>query len=228
LELAGEGSVFRIPGMGFVNSYLVKLDEERFALIDTGTPSGGKKVLSYLLSLGKETNSIAYIVLTHSDSDHSGSAASLRSATGAPIAIHELDAPRVSGNKKLKEVQGAASVLFDFIGILTRMERFVPDILLKDGDRLANMTVVHTPGHTQGSICLLVPGEALFTGDTLRTDKEGRIGFPPQILNWNTEQLKRSVTRLSTLKFSKLYPGHGSPILDGASEQLSRFLRENV
>ncbi len=110
--------IFQIPTMGFSNAYLAEIAPKNLLLIDTGTSSGGAKVLDYLSKTGQSPEVISEIILTHADADHSGSAAKLKRATGAKLAVGELDAPRVSGEmKKLKESSGIGNLFFGFFGV---------------------------------------------------------------------------------------------------------------
>jgi glyoxylase-like metal-dependent hydrolase (beta-lactamase superfamily II) len=99
-----------------------------------------------------------------------------------------------------------------------------PDILLQNGDTIAGLTCIHTPGHTPGSICLLDPREkVLFTGDTLLTDR-GRIQEPSERSSARQEEAVRSLARIASLDFAYLLPGHGEPVRPDASARLREFL----
>jgi glyoxylase-like metal-dependent hydrolase (beta-lactamase superfamily II) len=101
-----------------------------------------------------------------------------------------------------------------------------PDIRLKDGDELdagsMRFTIIHTPGHTQGGICLL-SGKVLFSGDTLFNSSIGRSDMP----GGNGPQLIQSIfTRLLTLPDDTLVlPGHGPETTIGAERRTNPFLR---
>lgn len=220
-ELSAYG-IYKVPGTRFSNSYLVETEEKSILIIDAGTKSDASKILSFIKDLGKE-NSVSYIILTHSDMDHSGGAVELRKQTGAKIAIHELDAPRVAGEKALKQVSGLGRVLIPVFSIFVAFDKFKPDITLKHDEKLGPLTVIHTPGHTEGSICLYKPGAALFSGDTIITNKSGIIRLPAGYLNSDPRRLKESVKRLSELEFSILLPGHGVPLLSNASRKVKEF-----
>jgi len=216
--------VRQIPDMGFSNAYLIEADQT-LALIDTGTPGKDKKVLAYLTSIGRKPSEISYIILTHPDMDHSGSAASLKRATGATLAIGEFDAPRLSGEKKLKETSGFSGVMTGLFGAFMKVERIQPDLLLKDGTTIGPLRTVFTPGHTDGSVSIYKPGEALFVGDLLRTDGEGRLKLASPSMSRDMSEVRRSVERISTLEFEMLLPGHGKPIEENASEKLKHFVK---
>lgn len=209
--------------MGISNAYLVEV-EEGLILIDTGTGGGYSRVLDYLASIGRKPDDVRYIILTHADGDHSGSAARLRRATGARLAVHELDAPRVAGEKKLKEVGGLGGLLVALFGVLMKVERVKPDIPLRDGDAVGGLAVIHTPGHTDGSICVHKPGDAIFVGDLLRTDGAGNLKLASTSMSRDMDEVRRSVERISKLEFSMLLPGHGEPVEEGASDRLREFV----
>lgn len=220
----GEG-IYEIPSLGFSNAYLVESEPGSFILIDTGTSSGGQKILQYLEKTGRKPDSIKEIILTHADADHSGSAAALKKATGAKLAVHEKDAPRVSGQiKKIKETSGFGNFLMSLFGAFMKIERVQPDVLLKDADTVGPLAVIYTPGHTDGSICLYKKGRALFVGDTLRTDGSGAIKMPGNMMNKDPRELRRSVEKISKLDFAVLLPGHGRPITENASQKLKEFV----
>ena len=218
------GQVHQIPDMGFSNAYVVELEGQSLAVIATGTPGKEKKILDFVSTLGRGPADVSYIVLTHPDADHSGSAAALKRATGAKLAIGELDAPRVSGEKKLKETSGFGGLLLGIFGSVMKVEKVKADLELKDGSSIGPMKIVDTPGHTDGSISVYLPGEAIFVRDLLRTDGSGRLKLASANMSRDMEQVKRSAEKISKLDFQKLLPGHGKPIEDGASKALKDFV----
>ncbi len=220
---ASEG-VHRIPDMGFSNAYLVEIDPNELVLVDTGTPGKEAKVLGYLEKLGRKPSDITHIILTHPDGDHSGSAAELKRLTGAKVAIGELDAPRLSGEKKLKEVSGLAGPLLSVFGAFMKVERIKPDIELKEGAAVGTLTILDTPGHTDGSISVYKPGEAIFVGDLMRTDGSGKLMLASASMSRDMTQVRRSVEKISKMEFSMLLPGHGKPIEEEASAKLKAFV----
>jgi hydroxyacylglutathione hydrolase len=219
-------SIYLVPGVRGANSYIF-LGKEALVLVDTGMRGNAAKILEFVRELGKEPASIAYIVLTHSDMDHSGSVAQLKELTQAKVAIHSADAPRLSGEMKLKEVKGVLGVVFAIMRPSARFKPVNPDILLKDSSTIAGLTVVHTPGHTAGSVSLYLPEEVLLAGDALRTDKKGLPVLPTGAMTANMNQAKESVRKISELKFVILLPGHGPPIMSDASAKLKEFVKND-
>jgi len=194
-------------------------------LIDTGMPGNSAKIADYLRSLGKRQTSYT-IVLTHSDIDHAGSVAELKERLGnVKVAIHEADAPRLAGEKPAKEVRGIVGVLFKIISPFMRLKPVEPNILLKDGDTIRELHVIHTPGHTEGSICLYSENlRALFVGDALRTDKKRDLKLPSDAMSLNVEEAKASIRKIAPYDFELLLPGHGPPILTGASKKVKELI----
>jgi glyoxylase-like metal-dependent hydrolase (beta-lactamase superfamily II) len=216
--------IYSIPEMGMSNAYLVE-DGDKLLVIDTGMPGHAKKIVSYVKSLGKDPRSVETVVLTHPDLDHSGSAAQLKQLTGAKVAIHETDAPRLTGEKPWSEAKGAAGVVIRVVGLFMKLDPVSPDISLKEGEKLGPLTVLETPGHTSGSISLYKVGTALFSGDALLTNGKGLFQEPRMV---NEELGRESIRRMATLQFEYLLPGHGAPVEGNASEKLKDFVNREL
>jgi glyoxylase-like metal-dependent hydrolase (beta-lactamase superfamily II) len=140
------------------NTYVV-LEEPQggphLTLIDSGMPGNATRIVDFLGSLGKVETLSYTIALTHPDIDHSGSVAELKERLGnMRVAIYETDAARLAGEKPLREMRGIMSLLFKMLSPFIRFKPVKPDMLLKDGERVNGLSVIHTPGHSEGSICL--------------------------------------------------------------------------
>lgn len=178
------------------NAYLV-IDEKALqaAIIDPAL--GGDELLALAAKHGAK---VAYVLNTHGHPDPTADDASIRTATGAKIAIFEVDAPRLEKNARANHW-------------------FLPappppvkaDLLLKEGSeiRLGDVVIrtLHTPGHTEGSACFHVPAErALFTGDTLYRGSSGRT----DVFGGSPARMVFSLRRLNGLPpDTHVYPGHG-------------------
>jgi glyoxylase-like metal-dependent hydrolase (beta-lactamase superfamily II) len=212
-----------IPRVRGANAYLVKRDNG-IIVVDTGLPGNAGKIIDYVQNIGGHPSDIKTIVLTHSDMDHAGSVARLKEETKARVAIHEADAPRLSGEEEPKAVKGVLGLLLRAVAAVMRFKRIKADVLLKDSDIIDGLTVIHTPGHTEGSICLHLPGRALFVGDALLTDDERMLSLPRRSMSTNLDQAKESIKKISELKYSVLLPGHGPPIERNASAITKDFV----
>lgn len=142
---------------------------------------------------------IETIVLTHCHYDHTAHVAEIAQLCNAPVAIHSLDAP---------------GLLEDHLSLSLHFGARSPGIcaqrLLTEGDRIGPLRVLHTPGHTPGSISLYLEEEKiLLSGDTVFTDGGfGRFDFP----GGDRGALGQSIERLAALDVEGLYPGHGNPV----------------
>ena len=194
-------------------------------LIDTGMPGNAAKIVDFLRTLSKVQTVNCTIVLTHPDIDHAGSVAELKERLEkVKVAIHEADAPRLAGEKPPKEVLGNLGVLFKIMSPFMRLKPVKPDIILRDGDTIDGLDVIHTPGHTEGSICLYSETlKAIFVGDALRTNKDRSLKPPSAAMSLNIEEAKNSIRKLASYDFELLLSGHGPPILKEGSKKVKDF-----
>jgi glyoxylase-like metal-dependent hydrolase (beta-lactamase superfamily II) len=204
------------------NCYVIVRD--KLILIDTGLPRTSKKILSYIQdTLNRKPSEISTIILTHHHIDHTGNVYELKNLSGAKVGIHEADADFVSGRKPRPALKGWRGMLFRLLGMFFRSKFVEPDIQLKNGDAIAGLTCIHTPGHTPGSICLLDPSsKVLFAGDILRYDGIKISGATPRF-TMDTGEAQRSIKKIATLDFDILLSGHGIPLKSGAAEKVRDF-----
>jgi glyoxylase-like metal-dependent hydrolase (beta-lactamase superfamily II) len=157
------------------------------------------------------------IVITHAHIDHIGGAQKLKQATGAPVYMNPDD----------QELQEMLDVQAGWLG-MRPPEQVEIDAPAKDGDKLVvgdtEFHVLHTPGHTQGSISLWIPSERkLVAGDTLFRDSIGRTDLP----GGDGRQIIRSIReKLMPLPDDTLViPGHGDNTTIGREKQFNYFLQ---
>ena len=149
---------------GVSNSYIVSNKE--ILLVYTGMPGKSGEIIDYIKNeLNRDPHDIKTIVVTHHHFDHTGSLDKLKEISGAKVAIHSADADYISGEK----TQHGSLFMIPvdtFMKIIYRSRPVKADILLEDGDKIGDYQVIHTPGHTSGSICLYNPNnKVLFVGD---------------------------------------------------------------
>ncbi len=197
------------------NCFVVWCEESREAVvIDPGFSTedeGRRKVLNLINANGLTAK---YIIDTHGHADHISGNGVIKKLTGAPILIHELDAPllRVSG-------EDWAS-MFGYTIISPPADK-----TLRQGDMIqfgkCTLTVLHTPGHTPGGISLL-GNDCVFVGDTLFQGSIGRTDFP----GGSYEELIRSIKeKLAVLPDDfKVYTGHGLATTIGEEKRNNPFL----
>jgi len=157
------------------------------------------------------------IVITHAHIDHIGGAARLKALTGAPVYMNQNDA----------ELYAHLDTQAAWLGMETPSRTEI-DSPVREGDRLtlanADFHVLHTPGHTQGSISIWIPTEnKLVAGDTLFRDSIGRTDLP----GGNSGQILRSIhEKLLTLPEEAIViPGHGPNTTIGREKERNPFLR---
>jgi glyoxylase-like metal-dependent hydrolase (beta-lactamase superfamily II) len=218
MELAS--GIHRVEGVR-ANPYFIVGEE--LVLVDAGMSRKSEGILAYLKdTLKRKPSDLGIMIITHSHFDHTGGLAVLVRATGAKVAIHSADAPYVAGEKRASRPKGGMGVLFRLLSPFIRPAPVKADILLNDGDMIAGMKVIHIPGHTLGSIALLdEKRKALFPGDTLRL-RDGRVEGPPENFTQDPGLARRSIEKLKLVDFEAMLPGHGEPLLAGASEAVRR------
>jgi hydroxyacylglutathione hydrolase len=151
----------------FVYSYLIY--GEMITLIDTGVAGCETKIFEYIRSTGRDPSEISLIILTHSHPDHIGSARAIQQVTGCSIAAHPAERAWIEDinlQNRERPVPGFTTLVGGSVQL---------DHELKDGDaiepdetRSGEILVFHTPGHSKGSISLLLIIEgALFSGDAV-------------------------------------------------------------
>ncbi len=165
------------------NTYILEKDGE-CAVID---PARRNKALAEYLQK-ENAPKLKYILLTHGHFDHVWDAGKLRKMTGAQIVIHKEDAPQMEIELQNAGTPGSA------------------DIYVDDGDEIFGLKVMHTPGHSRGSVCFLTENE-MFSGDTVFEGTVGRTDFEGGSL----EVMYKTIDRIAALdRDYTIYPGHGA------------------
>ena len=181
----------------------------------------GDEVDRILAVLARHNLRVKYIVATHAHIDHVGGIEKLKRATGAAVLMHQDDLPLY------RDLGGLAALLGLRPPSVVEVDQF-----LKEGDSLRwgslALEVLHTPGHSPGSLSLYLPGEVaaatkIFSGDTLFRGSIGRT----DLWGGSYEQILRSI-RNTLLRFpddTPVFPGHGPPTTIGEERARNPFVR---
>lgn len=197
------------------NIYLIE-NENGIVIVDTGFWNAAQEVLRTIEQIGRTPREVRLIFLTHVHMDHAGSAAELRQQTGAPIALHRADAPKArAGKHNMPHGRGIGGILFErafnLSGLQMKYKAFEPDIFLQEGDTLREFgldaRVIHTPGHTRGSLSLWLENRDMLIGDALIN--QVRVGMP--MYGEEIAMAYASLRKIRALCPRVLYSGHGKP-----------------
>lgn len=197
------------------SSFLIYRSGEAI-LVDSGNSGSGEKILDILRRSGIEPGMLKLLILTHAHYDHAGAAGKLKELTGCKIMLHHSEAELLkagfttipNGTRwKARLLVGLGRIFARHIGKYPGTE---PDLLVEDSYDLQEFgfrgRVIHTPGHTHGSMVVLMEHGELFAGDTL-FGVEGKQYFPP--FAEDLPALVRSWKLIRNLPVKTIYPAHG-------------------
>lgn len=180
-------------------------------------PGDGADIARLQAVLDRHQLTVKAIVITHAHIDHIGGAAKLKALTGAPVYMNAADQP----------LYNHLDTQAQWLNMPTP-DRTAIDIDARDGQSLklneTEFHILHTPGHTQGSLCLFVPAEnLLIAGDTLFRDSIGRTDLP----GGDPHQILSSIhSKLLTLpEETRVVCGHGPGTTIGREKERNPFLR---
>jgi glyoxylase-like metal-dependent hydrolase (beta-lactamase superfamily II) len=193
--------IYFIEGIGLCSNVYAFADSQGISLVDTGSGIAPNLLAPQLEQLGLRIETTIKVVITHGHLDHTGGLAEVSEQCSPQVLIHEKDS------------------------VATEPFRIKSTNYLMDGDLIQlgrrDFTVLHTPGHTEGSICLhndeiILSGDTAFPGGYF-----GRTDLPSG--NW--QQLLDSLSRLAQLNVRIMLPGHGEPLLSDASSHLKLSMK---
>lgn len=200
----------RINGpRGIVKSFLIS-GEDRLILVDTGfSDADADVIVDAIDQIGKKHEDLKLCVLTHRHGDHTGGLKKLKKTLKFQVMAHELDMPAIQ-----------KSTGYDV------------DQVVKGGESLSDcggIRVLHTPGHTAGSISLHIPRiKTLIAGDAILSAGEHLV-VSPGYLSEDAEQAKQSVKRVIEMKLDleRILVGHGDDVYEDAKKNLGRIFVES-
>lgn len=223
-------------GSDMVNVYLVE-DERGVTLIDAGIPGLWDELITELTTMGRSVSDIRGVILTHGDTDHLGFAERLRQETGTPIYVHEADAAQARGEHEKKNPPWGKLKIGPTVSFLwyagrrggLRVHPVSDVVTVQNGQTLdlpGDPRVIHTPGHSPGSIAIhSAPVDALFVGDAMTTRHvlTGASGPQPAPFTLSPEEAMASLGKWEGLDARWVLPGHGPPWDGGVDEAVNRI-----
>lgn len=205
------------------------LVDDRLTLVDTGLKGSSLAIERYVRHIGRRMDEIDLVILTHHHVDHAGSIGELRRRYNVRVAAHEEEVPYVEGRLHSGHSAGGGvrGTILDFMEPVIRIEPSPVDVVLQDGsvlDILGGVRVIHTPGHTAGSICLHIPSSGLaIVGDAFSIKPWG-LELPTPVSTVDMNLARRSLSRLADLDLRVICPSHGKPYEGDASGRIRDFL----
>ncbi len=182
------------------NVYFVIINGKRY-IVDTGLPGNEKRIAEVV----RECDGI---ILTHSHFDHMGSAYSISKILKSKVYAHPEEFEYLKGVKKheYKGLIGAFARFYESV----KKPKYLEEV--ESVEELKDLEIIHTPGHTAGSISILVD-DSLICGDLVRCSIFGsNPTLSSKNFNWNNEEYRRSLKKVLKVEFEKIYPGHGRVI----------------
>ena len=216
-------------GNYFVSSCIIV--GESITLIDAGTgESPGVAIYPYLRSIGREPSEISWVLLTHAHFDHCGGAVSVKRDTGCKVGVHELGKPFLEDAGLIdRQLHERFPSLFPEKE--PSFDSAKADMVFKNGDKIdldgRQLRVLHTPGHSACSSCLIDEEQGVYiSGDSI----QGRGGRRPLVLHSSNQYLE-SMRRLMEEPIQVLVTGHPFPPYNEAvlrGEKARRHVYESL
>ena len=207
-----------VHAVRLLNVYAFLIDEPQLSLIDAGLIGSAGRVQRYVKGIGRTLDDLGRIICTHAHPDHIGGVRELAGELDVDVLMHPAD---LEGLKvKLRDAVANRN-RGQLIAYFTRHPGEATPVT--DGQVLpilGGLQVVHTPGHTPGSICLYAARlKLLFAGDTLQVIRR-RVTFASRVFSEDLPLARASVARMAELDVQTIAFSHYPPLRDGANEVL--------
>jgi glyoxylase-like metal-dependent hydrolase (beta-lactamase superfamily II) len=209
-----------VTGRAIVNAFL--LLGRHAVVVDTGVPGSGPRILAALAEHGVTVSDVTAIVVTHGHIDHFGSAAYLREELGAPIVAHSADAAAYASGRSLAGSLRPTGPFGRVFGTMPpahgHTEPFTPDVVLDRPTTLHEFGVaaeiLHTPGHTPGSISVLTDTGEVLAADLIAGSFLGAVRRKPANPPFHLDRALNLDSLDAVLERgpSVIHVGHGGPL----------------
>jgi glyoxylase-like metal-dependent hydrolase (beta-lactamase superfamily II) len=188
-----------------------------------------------LQRLGRTPADLKHIIVSHAHQSHIRGVAALRAASGARVLAHEVEAEVLAGRRQLEVPAGTGlwpqrplrlyPYQFGFVLRLKMPKPVEVDDILRDGDRVGPLTVLHTPGHSRGSLSFHWPERRLLiVADAVATWPSLMLGWP--MINLDARQNLKSMGKLCDISNADVIcVGHGDPILHSGADVLRDLVK---
>jgi hydroxyacylglutathione hydrolase len=215
--------VITVPILPFKMLQSHIIHDTKTIIVDTGKPGSTKKILAALRKHNIANDSVSMILLTHSHLDHAGSAAELQKVLKVPIAIHKLEKEYVENGTRLKLTPKDWFGKLFLKSPITKedVDKFKVDIELEGGEDLnpygVDAKVIFTPGHTPGSVSVLLANQEILAGDAVSGGIllggiiNSDVAMWP-IFHSDTINSIESLKEIIKLSPTKIHVGHGGPL----------------
>lgn len=204
-----------VHAVRLLSGYVHLISEPQMTLIDTGLIGSGRAIERYVRRIGRSLDDLTRIICTHAHPDHIGAVRELAGERDVEVLMHPAD---LDGLKVTLRNAVANRNRHQLIAYFTRHPGEATPV--EDGQllpMLGGLQVVHTPGHTPGSICLYAPRhKLLFTGDVLQVIR-GKVTFASAVFSHDLPLARASIARLAELDVETIAFSHYPPWRDGAN-----------
>lgn len=221
--------VYVIEGLRTAHVFVLP-DSAGLTVIDSGTPGELEKITEQITAAGYAVSDVHTIILTHAHSDHVGSLAGLAERTGAQVVAHQAEVAYVEQTQALPYPTWWQRLLFRLGDLVFRTAPCRVDQPVQDGevlDALGGLQVIHTPGHTPGSIALYQPErQILFCGDIFfhNNPRKGLV-VSPLMVSVDVAQARAAAAKLAALPVTTLCVSHGAMVTERAGEKMQAALQ---
>ncbi|MCF7876131.1 MBL fold metallo-hydrolase [Candidatus Bipolaricaulota bacterium] len=204
--------------LSMVKSFLIAGDDKGLVLVDAGNPGDGEKIIQKVENAGYRPQDISLIVITHGHRDHVGGLEELSRRLPASVIIHEKDSSAITKG------EGPPTVPLGLKGRLLEPFASGPELAI-EGVRPKRITegsvnlhcfgvsgeVIHTPGHTEGSLSIVLEDGKAIIGDLVmgRFLLFGGASFP--VFAVDPTSVRESIKKILSMGVEKVYTSHGGP-----------------